>query len=219
MPVARHAIALAVVLVACGGAEPRTPSVANRDHALARLLLRPGDVPEGMEVDPRHIGPIEDLRELLPPRDLVPNVPPVPPEILRGFRDGFETGFAVPSQLRAVPPPPRPGELSFATSSVVRFDSDEAASAFYDFFASLQVGPTAIVPRERLPGDGLGDEAYGWHRGVEVGGLDATGRETFGYVWRSGALVLAVTLGAAPGAADAADALQLARALDGRVSP
>lgn len=210
------AVALAT-LVACGGDDgPAAGGDDTEEHPLAGLTLQPEDVPDGLEADPEETGPAPGIRALLPRRRLFPSLPPLPDGLAAGFRDGYRAGFAVASQLGSTPPPPEEGEVTFATSTVAGMDEQGTASDLFDHLQSLHLGVEAPLPREEVPAAGLGDEAYGWHKGVDIAGPEVRGTESFGYVWLRGEMVFTVTLGGAPGAVSSEAARELADAVDAR---
>jgi hypothetical protein len=210
------AVAL-VVLVACGGDDgPAAGEADAEEHPLAGVTLQPEDVPADLEADPQETGPAPGIRALLPRRRQFPSLPPLPDGLAAGFGDGYRAGYAVSGQLGAVPPPPQEGQVTFATSTVARMDEPETAADLFDYLMSLHLGVEAPLPRDEVPAAGLGDERYGWHKGVDISGPEVRGTESFGYVWRRGEMVLTVTLGGAPGAVSSEAARDLAGAVDAR---
>ena len=194
-------LALAVAVVAltagCDGsdrvAEPPEQDVGGQ-AGLSPLVLRAGEVPDGLE--PAGQGPIASIQGVLPPRERLPNLPPLPEGIRGGFVGGYRRSFV--------------GEEGTASSTVVRMVDGAAASDLVVYLRSLPVGGHAATPTE-VPATGLGEEGYGWH-------LLVPENESSGYAWRSGDLVASVTLSGPVGRAGPETALPLAERVDGRLT-
>jgi hypothetical protein len=193
-----RAVALAVVLltVSCDGPDSGPgPDEDGSGSGLASVVLRQGEVPAGVEPGPG--GPIGSIREVLPPRQRLPNLPPLPDGLREGFVEGFRRSFAGP-------------DGGAASSTVVRMADAATASALVGYLRLLPVGGQAANPEE-VPATGLGEEGYGWH-------LLVPENESSGYVWRSGDLVASVTLSGPVGTAGAEACLPLAERVDGRLA-
>jgi hypothetical protein len=203
--VTRSAVLLLVVfglLVGCGdgGAAPR----AQREEAASELEdvpLREEEVPESLETAEQATGPIASLREMLPPRMLLPNRPPLPGRLSDAFLGGYETVYT-----RA-----RGGGPASAASSVVRFQDAGSAESFLAFFQEVQVGAGRDIGREDVPISDLGDRAFGWH-------LTEPQAESSTLVWRRNDLVLTVTMSGPIGTAGVDRTLALARQVNGRLA-
>jgi hypothetical protein len=195
--------AVIVVLSACGGDERATPTERREEaaSALEDVPLREDEAPDGLEPSDRGTGPIESLREVLPPRSLFPNLPPIPVALSRAFEGGFEVVY-----LRAG----GGGGPASAASSAIRFADEGAATGFMSYFREVQVGAGRGPERVEVPVSGLGDEAFGWHQEEPLA-------ESSTVVWRSGSLVLTVTLSGSIGSGTADRALSLARRMDARL--
>ena len=198
----RHPAIAVLILgaVACGGSD----EAPDRGPAseLAPLPLRAEEAPEGLELD--RDGPIDSLRDVLPPPSAVPQLPPLGKSIHAGFIGGYEVIYrGSPDQ----------GPTS-ATSSALRFEEPEVAAAFLEYLREVQTGEVTLGSSrqdiELLEAPTLGDEGYGWHR-------VAPGGETSGCSWRRGDLVLTLTLGGPVGRAPSTEALELSRAVDSRL--
>jgi hypothetical protein len=189
---------------ACGGDEERATPTERREEAASALEdvpLREDEAPDGLEPSDRGTGPIESIREVLPPRSLFPNLPPTPVALARAFGGGFEVVY-----LRAGG---EEGPTS-AASSAIRFADGGAASGFTSYFREVQVGAGREPERTEFPVAGLGDEGFGWHQEEPLA-------ESSTVVWRSASLVLTVTLSGPIGAATPDRALALARRMDARL--
>ena len=199
--------AMAAVLVLCSGCgndERATPTEQAEEaaSALEDVPLREEEAPDGLEASERGTGPIETIREVLPPRSAVPNLPPVPTAVFRGFRGGYQVVYV------------RSGEgegPASAASSAIRFAGADAASTFMAYFREAQVGAGRGTERVELSVAGLGDEGFGWH-------IEEPLSESSTIVWRAGDLVLTVTLGGPIGTATPERAQSLARRMDGRIA-
>ena len=195
------AIALLILgAVACGGSEERPDEGAGSE--LAGLPLRAEEAPEGLELDGD--GPIDSLRDVLPPRSAVPQLPPLTRKMHADFQGGYEVIYrGSPDQ----------GPTS-AASSALRFSDPATAAGFLEYLREVQAGEVTFGSSRQdiqlLEAPALGDEGYGWHR-------LAPGGETSGCSWRRGDLVLTVTLGGPVGRAPAEEALELSRAVDSRL--
>ncbi len=198
----------ALLLPACDG-EARSgdgnEAGTDRGSALARVPLQPDEAPEGLRLDEGLSGPVGSLREVLPPKEAVPNRPPVPGSVTGAFRGGYQTVFTATSDEGEAPPE----GLTSAGSTAVRFAEGSAAGRFLEYLREVQTGAGQTAVREELPAPGLGEAGFGWRHEVPFA-------ESFGYVWRSGDLVLTVTVGGATGATDAAEVLDLAERVDAR---
>ena len=190
---------MVVVLgVSCDGGGPSRGGGSDHEgSALSSVPLRSGEAPQGLRLDPGGTGPIGVLREILPPRARFPNLRPVPDRIREAFRDGFERAFADPSGDRA------------ATSSAVRFADPLSAAAFLAYLHELPVGGNATAA-EDVDAAGLGEEGYGWN-------IEVPESESSGFGWRSGDLVLTLSLAGPIGDAGPEAALELAERIDGRL--
>jgi hypothetical protein len=194
------AVAATVVVLAASCDEGGPSGAGGRDaegSAMSSVPLRPGEAPRGLRLDPEGTGPVGSLGEILPPRTRFPNLRPVPARIKEAFRDGFERAFVDPD-----------GEGA-ATSSAVRFADPLSAAVFLTYLRELPVGGNASAA-EDVPVAGLGEEGYGWH--VEV-----PESESSGFGWRSGDLVLTLSLAGSLGEAGPETALELAERIDGRL--
>lgn len=193
-----RAVALAVVLlmVSCDGPDGGPgPDEGGGGSGLASVVLRHGEVPAGVE--PGSSGPIGSIREVLPPRQRLPNLPPLPDALREGFVEGFRRSYVGP-------------DGGAASSTVVRMADAATASALVGYLRLLPVGGQAATPEE-IPATGLGEEGYGWH-------LLVPENESSGYVWRSGDLVASVTLSGPVGTAGPEACLPLAERVDGRLN-
>lgn len=197
-----RALALAVALVAaasCGGSD-RAPFEEEGD-GLGALVLRPDEAPSGLELDEETGGPIDSVRELLPPRTDAPQLPSLPKTVLHAFLGGYDAVYAGN---------PDTGPTS-ASSSVIRFSASDSAAAFLAYLRKVQSEAITVGSSEIVETPGLGEEGYGWHR-------SAPGGETAGCSWRRGDLVLTLTLGGPLGRAPVQQAIELARRLDARLA-
>jgi hypothetical protein len=125
--------------------------------------------------------------------------------VTEAFRDGYQTVFAAP----AAEGEGQPEGLTSAGSTAVRFADGSAAGRFLEYLREVQTGAGQTAGREELPAPGLGEAGFGWHHEVPFA-------ESFGYVWRSGDLVLTVAVGGATGATEASEVLDLAERVDAR---
>lgn len=192
------AVAALVLASGCDAGGPRGGGQGESGApALAPVPLRADEAPDGLELDPDGTGPIDSLRQILPPRSRFPDLQPVPERIRDAFREGFERAFADPGGKRT------------ATSSAVRFADPLSAAAFLTYLRSLPVGGNA-ASAEDVPATGLGEEGYGWH--VEV-----PESESSGFGWRTGDLVLTLSLAGPIGQAGTDAALALAERIDVRL--
>lgn len=199
-----RALALSLTILAlasCGG--PERPGEGTGSD-LADLPLRADEAPAGLELDSDASGPIDSLREVLPPQSAVPQLPPLTKEMHRDFLGGYHAVYrGSPDQ----------GPTS-ASSSGLRFAAPETAASFLEYLRDVQAGEITVgssrVDVQLLETPSLGEEGYGWHR-------VAPGGETSGCSWRRGDLVLTLTLGGPVGRAPAASALELAREVDSRL--
>ena len=180
-------------------------SRAGPGSALAAIPLQPEEVPGDLGLDEDRSGPVESLREVLPPREAVPTRPPVPGGLSEAFRDGYQTVFLSKGDEGAT----EPEGLTSAGSTAVRFVHGSAAGRFLEYLRDVQTGAGQTAEREELPAEGLGEAGFGWRHEVPFA-------ESFGYVWRSGDTVLTVTVGGATGATNAAEVLELAERIDAR---
>jgi hypothetical protein len=196
--------ALVVLFSACGGGEQSTPTERREEAASAMedVPLRDEEAPDGLEPSERGTGPIESLREVLPPRSLFPNLPPTPVALTRAFEGGFEVVY-----VRAGG---QEGPAS-AASSAIRFVDEGTASQFVSYFQEVQVGAGRGPERAVASISGLGDQGFGWHQEEPLA-------ESSTVVWRSGRLVLTVTLSGPIGSSTLDRAQSLARRMDGRIS-
>jgi len=196
------ALSLTVALAACGG--PDEPSGGGPGADLADVPLRPAEAPGDLEPDEEAGGPIDSLREVLPPRSAAPQLPPLPMDVRQGFLGGFETLYRGS---------PEQGPTR-AASSALRFADPETAARFLEYLREVQTGETTVGSSrqdiELLEAPNLGDEGYGWHRATPGG-------ETSGCSWHRGDLVLTLTMAGPVGRAAAATALELARTVDSRL--
>jgi hypothetical protein len=204
--VTRVALAL-VVLLAVGGCDGQEAGRGARAEDVGSELedvpLREDEAPEGLEASEEGTGPISSIREVLPSRTSIPNLPPIPPTIRQGFEGGFEVLY-----LRAE------GQIgpSSVSSSAVRFGGEDAARAFLTYLREVQVGAGRGQERVEVTVSGLGDGAFGWH-------LEEPLAESSTVAWRTGDLVLTVTVAGRIGVADPERAVALARTVGGRVGP
>ena len=188
------ALALVALTVACDGPEGGPGPSEDGRSTLAPVVLRAGEVPDGLE--PVRSGPIGSIGEVLPPRRRFPNLPPLPEGLREAFVEGYRRSFA--------------GGDGAASSTVVRMSDPTTASALVAYLRLLPVGGHAATPTE-VPATGLGEEGYGWH-------LLVPQNESSGYVWRSGDLVTSVTLSGPVGRAGPEASLPLAERVDGRLA-
>jgi len=188
------ALALVALTVACDGPDGGSGPSDDGGSGLAPVVLRAGEVPEGLEQD--QAGPIASIRDVLPLRRRFPNLPPLPDGLAEGFVEGYRRSFAGPDGA--------------SSSTVVRMADPTVASALVAYLRLLPVGGHAGTPEE-VPATGLGEEGYGWR-------LLVPRRESSGYVWRSGDLVAAVTLSGPVGRANPEASLSLAERVDERLA-
>jgi hypothetical protein len=195
--------AVIVVLSACSDNERATPTERREEaaSALEDVPLREDEAPDGLEPSDQGMGPIRSLREVLPPRSLFPNLPPTPVALVRAFEGGFEVVYVRTGGEEAP---------ASAASSAIRFADEGAASGFVSYFREVQVGAGREPERTEFPVAGLGDEGFGWHQEEPLA-------ESSTVVWRSGSLVLTVTLSGPTGSATPDRALSLARRMDARL--
>jgi hypothetical protein len=188
---------------ACSGDEAATPTERREEAAsvLEDVPLREDEAPDGLEPSDRGTGPIESLREVLPPRSLFPNLPPIPVVLSRAFEGGFQIVY-----VRAA----GEGGPASAASSAIRFADEGAASGFITYFREVQVGAGRGPERSEFSVTGVGDEGFGWHQEEPLA-------ESSTVVLRSGGLVLTVTLSGPIGTATPERALSLARRMDARL--
>jgi hypothetical protein len=186
-----------------GGGPGDNPQPAG--SALAGVPLRPDEVPGGLRLQEEGSGPVESLREVLPPREAVPNRQPLPGGMSQAFRDGYRTVFAGADG----PGTSSVQGLTSAASTAVRFADGSAAGRFLEYLREVQTGAGQTARREDLPAPGLGEVGFGWRHEVPFA-------ESFGYVWRSGDVVLSVTVGGGVGATDSTEVLELAELVDAR---
>ncbi len=189
------AVALVALTVACDGpdGDPEQPVGGGGGSGLASVVLRAGEVPDGLE--PRGEGPIPSIEGILPPRRRFPNLPPVPEGLRSGFEEGYRRSFE--------------GGEGGASSTVVRLADPSTAAALVAYLRLLPVGGHAADPEE-VAATGLGEEGYGWR-------LLVPENESSGYVWRSGDLVATVTLSGPVGDAGPEASLPLAERVDARM--
>jgi hypothetical protein len=204
--VTRLVLALAVVLVAagCDGEEAGRRATAEEvGSELEDVPLREDEAPDGLEPSEQGTGPITSIREVLPPRTSLPNLPPIPAAIREGFEGGYQVVY-----LRAE------GESgpASAASSALRFGGEDPARAFLSYFREVQAGAGRGQEREEISVTGLGDGAFGWH-------LEEPLAESSTVAWRSGDLVLTVTVSGRIGSADPERAVALARTIARRLGP
>ncbi|MGH2655352.1 MAG: hypothetical protein ACRDIZ_01400 [Actinomycetota bacterium] len=188
------ALALVALTVACDGPDGGSGPSDAGGSGLAPVVLRAGEVPEGLEPD--QAGPIASIRDVLPLRRRFPNLPPLADGLAEGFVEGYRRSFAGPDGA--------------ASSTVVRMADPTVASALVAYLRLLPVGGHAGTPEE-VPATGLGEKGYGWR-------LLVPRRESSGYVWRSGDLVAAVTLSGPVGRANPEASLPLAERVDERLA-
>lgn len=193
---------VAGLLSGCGDGEG-TPQAQREETAseLEDVPLREDEVPEGLEAEEQATGPVDSLREVLPPRLLLPNRPPLPARLSDAFRGGFETVYGRAGG----------GGPASAASSVVRFQDASTAGSFLAFFQEVQVSAGRDIGREDVPISDLGDRAFGWH-------LTEPQAESSTLVWQRGDLVLTVTMAGPIGTAGVDRTLALARQVDGRLA-
>jgi hypothetical protein len=203
--VTRSGVLLLIVcglLAGCSDGEG-TPQ-AQREEAASELEdvpLREDEVPESLETAEQATGPIDSLREVLPPRLLLPNRPPLPGRFSDAFRGGYETVY-----IRG-----GGGGPASAASTALRFQDGSTAGAFLAFFQDVQVSAGRDIGREDVPISDLGDRAFGWH-------LTEPQAESSTVVWQRGDLVLTVTMAGPIGTACVDRTLALARQVDGRLA-
>jgi hypothetical protein len=192
-------------LAGCDRDEPASPGERREEaaSALEGVPLQENEVSRGLEPNEDGTGPIDSLRDVLPPRSTFPNLPPLPVQLSEAFRGGFETVY-----LRGEE---EAGEPASAASSAIRFSDEDAASSFVSYLREVQVGAGRGPERTEIPVSGLGDEAFGWHQEEPLG-------EASTVVWRAGNLVLTVSVGGSIGSASPERALGLARTVHGRVA-
>jgi hypothetical protein len=170
---------------------------------LEGIPLQEEEVPEGLEPSEGGTGPIGSLREVLPPRSALPNRPPLPVQLSESFRGGFGTVYARGEEGDGAP--------ASASSSAIRFSDPGTASSFLAYLRQVQVGAGRGPARVDVPVSDLGDEGFGWHLEEPLG-------ESSTIVWRTGDLVLTVSLGGPIETATPERALGLARTVDRRMA-
>jgi hypothetical protein len=208
-PAFRAALAALLLLSGCDGGEEATEGgpPPERVAALAGVPLRPEEVPQGLRPEEDRSGPIRSLREVLPSREAVPNRPPVPGGLTGAFRDGYQAVYTADSGGLGSPPQ----GITSAASTAVRFTYGSAAGRFLEYLREVQTGAGQTAEREELPAEGLGEAGFGWRHKVPFA-------ESFGYVWRSGDVVISLTMDGAVGATDAEEVLALAARIDARTA-
>jgi hypothetical protein len=191
------------VLPACGEGERTSPGERREEaaSALEDVPLQEEEVPEGLEPNDGATGPIGSLREVLPPRSLLPNLPPLPGQLPEAFRGGFETGYRRGED----------GGPASVASSAIRFSGPDPASGFVSYLREVQVGAGRGPARTEVPVASLGEEAFGWYTEEPLG-------ESSTVVWRTGDLVLTVSAGGPIGSASPERAVALARTVQRRVA-
>jgi len=191
------------VLPACGQDEGGSPGELREEtaSALEDVPLQEEEVPEGLEPNDAATGPIRSLREVLPPRSLLPNLPPLPAQLSEAFRGGFETAYRRGEDR---------GPASVA-SSAIRFSGPDPASGFVAYLREVQVGAGRGPERMEVPVSSLGEEAFGWHTAEPLG-------ESSTVVWRTGDLVLTVSAGGSIGSAPPERTVALARTVQRRTA-
>jgi hypothetical protein len=199
------ALSVSLAATACGPDESGSPVERRREAAsdLETVPLQEDEVPDGLERSDAGTGPVGSLREFVPPRSALPNRPPLPPVMVAAFRGGYEIVYRRGEGVTGGP--------ASVSSAAIRFSGQDPASSFLDYFREVQVGAGRGPERTEVPVSELGDEAFGWH-------LEEPFAESSTVVWRSGDLVLTVSVGGATGTADPARAAGLARTVDRRVS-
>ena len=195
--------AVIALFSACGGPEQATPTERREEaaSALEDAPLREDEAPDGLEPTDGGTGPIESLREILPPRSQLPNLTPIPVALARAFEGGFEVAYDRAGGEE--------GPAS-AASTAIRFADGGAASGFMSYFREVQVGAGREPERAEFPVTGVGDEGFSWHQEEPLA-------ESSTVTWRSGSLVLTVTLSGPTGAATPDRTLSLARRMDARL--
>jgi hypothetical protein len=187
-----------VLAAACDG-EPAAPSAPAAQEEpgsiLAEVPLREAEAPPGLRPDQEGTGPITSIRQVLPPRQRFPNLPPLPDGLREEFLGGYERAYA--------------GGGRTAASSAVSFGDVTAAATFLDYVALLPVGGNATDPQP-VTASGLGEEGHGWYVRVPQA-------ESAQFVWRVGEVVASLTLSGPIGQAGPETALALAEHVDGRL--
>jgi hypothetical protein len=201
-------VALAFALMvapACDSEETASPTERREQTGsdLEAVPLQEDEVPQGLERSEAGTGPVGTLREFIPPRSALPNRAPLPPALATAFRGGFEIVYLRGEGVTGGP--------ASVASGAIRFSGQEPASTFVEYFREVQVEAGRGPERTEVTVSGLGDEAFGWH-------LEEPFGESSAVVWRSGGLVLTVSVGGATGTADPGRASGLARIVDRRVS-
>ncbi|MGH2678388.1 MAG: hypothetical protein ACRDHB_08520 [Actinomycetota bacterium] len=194
--------AVIALFSACGGDEQATPTERREEaaSALEDAPLREDEAPDGLEPSDRGTGPIESVREILPPRQFS-NLTPIPVALARAFQGGFEVAYDRAGGEEG---------LASAASSAIRFADEGTASGFMSYFREVHVGAGRDPERAEFPVTWLGDEGFGWHQEEPLA-------ESSTVVWRSGNLVRTVTLSGPIGAATPDRALALARRMEARL--
>jgi hypothetical protein len=188
-------LAVVVTAASCDGSQG---SRGDAPRGLAGLALRPGEAPQGSVLDQEAGGPIDSLREVLPPRTDAPELPPLAKTVRRAFLGGHDVVYR------------GQGGLTEVTSSVLRFADAANAGGFLAYLKDAQAKAISVGASEILETPGLGEEGYGWHRTVP-------GAETAGCTWRRGELVFTLTLAGGLGDAPAQRAVDLATRVDQRL--
>jgi hypothetical protein len=201
MHVALRVLLLAVLLLvsACGG-DSGHDQTDDGSAGLADLVLHEDEAPQGSSLDEGASGGIESLREVLPPRSDVPELPPLAKPAQRGFVGGYGSVYRGSAE----------SGLSEVVSSVVRFGDAAQAAVFLAYVRAAQTQAISVGPSESFEAPGVGEEGYAWHRTVPGG-------ETSGCSWRRAELVFALTLSGHLGEAPAERAVELARQIDQRL--
>ncbi len=188
---------LAVIASGClgeGGGPPAT--IEERGDELEDVPLRADEAPPGLQEDQRGSGPVEGLRDVLPPRRTAPGLPEVPRSLIHDFEAGYQRLFVAEG-----------GGPQSGASSALQFADSAAAAAFLEL---LKTTHDATTEEPLLESVALGEEAYGWTRQIP-------GAQTTGFVWRRGDLVLTVTVSARVGDGGPDRVLPVARRVDQRL--
>jgi hypothetical protein len=195
----------AVLAVPACGDGPSSPGERRQEAAsvLEDVPLQEDEVPGRLEPTEEGTGPIGSLREVLPPRSALPNRPPLPAPLSESFRGGFETVYARGEEGQGGP--------ASASSSAIRFSDPGTASSFVAYLREVQVGAGRGPARVDVPVGDLGDEAFGWHLEEPLG-------EASTIVWRTGDLVLTVSMGGPIETATPERALGLAQTMHRRLT-
>ena len=177
-----------------GAGDGNETTVEERGHELEDVPLRPNEAPEGLRERERGTGPVNGLREVLPPRRTAPGLPPVPPDLRRTFRAGYQRLFA--------------GGGGSATSSALQFVDAASAARFFQLLSDVH--DVTVADEGLLPAAGLGEESYAWEHVVP-------GAQSAGAAWRRGDMVITVSLSGRVGEITVEVVLALARRVDGRL--